>query len=70
MNAKVIAYNFYGPSAESDMGSGAIIVVVPFQPVGLANDVAITSASRIGITWRDGINTGGTPIIDYRISYD
>lgn len=70
VNAKVIAYNHYGPSAESDVGSGAIIIVVPFKPVGLANNVAVTSASVIGITWNDGMNNGGAPIEDYRVSYD
>lgn len=52
------------------MGGGAIIVVVPFKPVGLANKVAVTSASVIGLTWNDGMNTGGSPILDYRVSYE
>ena len=24
----------------------------------------------MGLTWSDGLSTGGTPIIDYRVSYD
>lgn len=62
VNAKVMAHNYYGWSALSDMGSGAIIVVVPLPPVGLANTLAITSASVIGLTWNDQMNTGGAPI--------
>jgi hypothetical protein len=62
VNAKVIAHNHYGDSAESEKGSGAIIVVVPLPPVGLANKLEITSASVIGLTWNDQMNTGGAPI--------
>jgi len=70
VNAKVIAYNFYGPSTESDVGSGAIIVLVPQPPIGLANAPSVTTAYVIGLTWNDDMRTGGAPIIDYRVSYD
>ena len=30
----------------------------------------VTTASVIGFTWNNGISTGGSPIIDYRITYD
>ena len=70
VNAKVIAYNFYGPSTESDIGSGAIIVLVPQPPIGLANSPSVTTAYVIGLTWNDDMRTGGAPIIDYRVSYD
>lgn len=43
---------------------------MPSAPVGLAFDDAITTASVIGLTWNNGVSTGGSPIIDYRISYD
>jgi len=33
-------------------------------------DDAVTTASVIGITWADGPSTGGSPIIDYRVSFD
>lgn len=66
----MIAYNFYGASTESDVGSGAIIVLVPQPPIGLANAPSITTAFVIGLTWNDDMRTGGAPIIDYRVSYD
>lgn len=68
--AKLTATNLYGESAESLPGSGAIIVLVPSSPIGLADNVAVTNAARIGLTWNDGLNTGGSPIISYRITYD
>ena len=43
---------------------------MPSAPVGLADNTAVTSASIIGLKWNNGISTGGSPIIDYRVSYD
>jgi hypothetical protein len=43
---------------------------VPSAPVGLAFDPAVTTNSVIGILWNNGISTGGSPILDYRIYYD
>lgn len=68
--AKVVAINYYGESDESDAGNGAIILLVPTPPVGLADNTAITTAYVIGFTWNDGVSSGGSPIIDYRITYD
>ena len=68
--AKITAINYYGESDVSDAGNGATVLYVPSAPVGLANDLATTSASVIRITWSDGISTGGSSIIDYRVSYD
>lgn len=68
--AKVVAINYYGESEESDEGNGAIVLLVPDAPTGLADNVAVTTAYVIGITWNDGMSMGGTPIIDYRISFD
>lgn len=33
-------------------------------------NTTVTSASVIGFSWSNGLSTGGSPIIDYRISYD
>lgn len=70
MYAKVYAINFYGESIGSDAGNGGTILYAPSAPVGLAMDSAVTTASVIGLTWNNGISTGGSPIIDYRIAYD
>ena len=45
-------------------------MLVPSAPVGLANIPTTTTASVIGLSWNNGISTGGSPIIDYRVSYD
>ena len=70
VEAIVTATNSYGESAASELGSGAVILLVPSSPVGLADNTAITNAARIGLTWNDGLNTGGSPIISYRVTYD
>ena len=68
--ATVVAINYYGESPASDQGNGAIVLLVPDAPTGLADAVDITSAYIIGITCNDGMSTGGSPIIDYRVSFD
>jgi hypothetical protein len=68
--AKIVAINFYGESAASDGGNGAIIAATPFAPINLLDSVDVTTAYIIGFTWSDGSSNGGYPIIDYRISYD
>ena len=70
VEAIVTATNSYGESAASELGSGAVILLVPSSPVGLADNTAVTNAARIGFTWNDGLNTGGSPIISYRVTYD
>lgn len=68
--AKVAASNVYGISEHSVAGNGAVIVTVPDAPIGVADNAVVTTATRIGITWQRGASNGGTPIIDYRVSWD
>lgn len=68
--AVVSASNVYGESADSEAGNGATILQVPSAPVNLAFDPDVTTKSVIGITWNNGISTGGSPILDYKIYYD
>jgi hypothetical protein len=70
IEAKIIAHNAYGQSAESDIGGTALIVFVPSEPLSLANNPAITMGTSIGITWTPSSQVGGTPIIDYQVWYD
>ena len=65
IQAKIIATNAYGSSAESDVGGTGVIVFVPSQPLNLANNPTITMGTSIGITWTPSAQVGGTPIIDY-----
>jgi hypothetical protein len=71
VNMKVISYNYYGDSLnESDIGNGAIIVLVADQPFDLSNVPAVTNAYQIGLEWTEGLNNGGETVIYYRIIYD
>jgi hypothetical protein len=65
-----VAINYYGESAESDSGNGAVILLVPDAPINLFDNVSVTTAFIIGFTWEDGIKTGGMPVEDYRILWD
>ena len=58
------------PSSQSVPGNGAVITTNPDAPVSLANVALVTDASKIGLTWSAGASNGGTPVIDYRISWD
>jgi hypothetical protein len=68
--AKVIAINVVNPSDISDPGDGAVILTNPDSPTSLANVAIITDATRVGLTWSAGAAAGGTPVLDYRISWD
>ena len=62
---KITASNAYGESLESSVGSGATIKLVPDAPLMLTEDASITLQDRVGLTWTDGAQDGGTQIIDY-----
>lgn len=66
--AKVSASNVYGESDQSVDGNGAYYTRVPDAPVSLTEDISVRTYTTDGITWTDGTNSGGVPIIDYRIN--
>jgi hypothetical protein len=68
--AKLIAYNLYGYSDESEVGNGAQILTNPDSPVNLAENVAARTATTITFSWEDGQANGGSEVLDYRITYD
>ena len=68
--AKVSASNLYGDSAFSSAGNGAKIVTFADAPLNLVNVPAVTTAYQAGLSWNIGANSGGTPVIDYRVIYD
>jgi hypothetical protein len=70
INAKVIAFNLYGDSTESDVGNGAIILTNPDAPVNLIEVYAERSATSLGLSWDEGVENGGSPVIDYTVNYE
>lgn len=70
VHAKIVAYNVYGDSEESDVGNGAVIFTMPDKPINLAEVVAERSANSISIVWEDGFNDGGTEVLDYQVWHD
>lgn len=67
--AKVKAINIVGESAFSEVGNGAFMITKPDAPVNLADNLPFTHKTQIALTWEDGAENGGTPVIDYRIQY-
>jgi hypothetical protein len=65
----VVATNFYGDSQSSLVGTGGVVVVVPFQPTALTNDPAVTSDTVIRFTWTASVN-GGTDVLYYSVYTD
>jgi hypothetical protein len=68
--ATVSATNTYGESSDSPAGNGATMVLVPDSPISVQDNPEVTSATVIGLTWQNGKSSGGSPVIDYRVSYD
>jgi hypothetical protein len=67
IHVRVTATNLIGSSTYGE-GNGAIILTVPTAPLA-ANDVARTTNTAITIAWPASQENGGTPILDYSISY-
>jgi hypothetical protein len=67
---KVIAFNSVGDGPASSVGGDAVSAVVPNAPINLARYDLLTTINQISLTWEDDPFDGGSPIIDYMISYD
>jgi hypothetical protein len=68
--ANVLAINIYGESVVSSDGNGAVLITYADPPFGLTVDETARTGSSIGFYWSPAEFTGGTDIIDYRITYD
>jgi hypothetical protein len=68
--SKVIVYNVYGESTISEYGNEAVILRLPDVPINLQGTIAARTEESITFTWEPGVEDGGTPILDYRVSYD
>jgi hypothetical protein len=65
--AKVVAVNSYGETDQSVAGNGAMHTRIPDAPI-LSEDITHRTSTTDGLSWVDGANNGGVPIIDYRIN--
>ena len=59
-----------GNSPVSVAGNGVRILTNPDAPTSLVNNAAVTGFFMIGMTWTAPSFVGGTPVIDYRVSWD
>lgn len=67
--AKIVATNIKGNSAVSDSATGSRILKVPDAPINLLDDPSVTVSSQIKFSWSEGSGNGGSPVIDYKISF-
>lgn len=67
--AKVVATNAYGASTISSEGNGAVILTTPDAPLNFAEVVSSKTSSSITVEWSEGSANGGTPVLDYQVSY-
>ena len=67
---KVQAFNSYGDSFFSQPGNGAIILTEPDAPHSLYEETLYRTANQLQIAWTAGAADGGTPVINYKVSYD
>jgi hypothetical protein len=64
----VTARNTVGSSLQSD-NLAVLAAKLPDAPINLANVPGDTTAYQIGITWEEGPYNGGSPVIDYKVSF-
>jgi hypothetical protein len=69
IKAKLIARNAYGDSEESDVGGSAVILTNPDKPLNVVEVYSERTATSLGVSWDEGSQNGGSPVIDYTVSY-
>lgn len=52
----------------SEIGSGGILLRQADQPINVVENLALRSISTLGLTWGEGVESGGAPVIDYKVS--
>lgn len=50
-------------------GAGALLLSQPYDPLNLVEDLPNSNMYQTALVWEDGADTGGSPILDYRITY-
>jgi hypothetical protein len=65
---KVQSRNSVGFSSDS-ADLSVLAAKLPDAPINLVNDPATTTTYQVGLTWSDGAYNGGSPVIDYQVSF-
>ena len=65
---KIESRNLFGYSLAQSNEVSVRAASTPDAPLNLANNVAVTAAGVVGLTWSAGAFNGGSPILDYRVS--
>ena len=66
---KVESRNAFGYSTSFSNEVSIRAASVPTAPQTLANNPAVTSSGTVGITWLAPSSDGGSPVIDYQVSF-
>jgi hypothetical protein len=68
---------FFKASAVNALGEGelsepylVVAATVPDAPIELIRNDDLTSRTVVSFTWSEGTSHGGSPVIDYRVSFD
>ena len=65
--ARITATNYLDSSSVSVIGNGAIILTYPDEPINLVLNDEIVWGSIVGLSWDEGAQNGGSPVLDYTI---
>jgi len=66
---KVESRNVFGYSLTFSNEVSIRAASVPTPPQSLANNAVVTASGTVGLTWAAPSSNGGSPIIDYQISF-
>ena len=67
VHVKIQAITLKGSSPFSEIGSGAEILDTPDAPQSFLNNLSQQTRTSIGLTWYEGAEDGGRPVLDYRL---
>jgi hypothetical protein len=65
---KVTARNSVG-SGDQSVALAVLAAELPDAPLNVVNVPGVTTGYQVGLSWTDGAYNGGSPIIDYQISF-
>ncbi len=66
---KLESRNAFGYSTSFSNIVTIVPAIAPTAPLSLANNAEVTASSIVGLTWSVVASDGGSPVIDYQISY-